>query len=205
MQFAAASCLLPTAYCLLRKHLPQLGLVGLGDHDRAPQPTLALARLARQDVPLERLAPDELTRSRLLEALRGATVTLQLRHIIPLTTLGGAPLSFPTSLRARGAAPRRFPPALACGRRRYPSVTSAFGLATGFLAPAFCDRIVCIWLPSCRGMFSGTATSVRSSINRSRIRRPISGCAISRPRKKIVAFTLSPSARKRSMCFFLNW
>src|SRR5450759_2804582 len=194
MQFAAASCLLPTAYCLLRKHLPQLGLVGLGDHDRAPQPTLALARLARQDVPLERLAPDELTRSRLLEALRGATVTLQLRHIIPLTTLGGAPLSFPTSLRARGAAPRRFP-----------SATSAFGLATGFLAPAFCDRIVCIWLPSCRGMFSGTATSVRSSINRSRIRRPISGCAISRPRKKIVAFTLSPSARKRSMCFFLNW
>jgi hypothetical protein len=32
-----------------------------------------------------------------------------------------------------------------------------------------------------------------------------SGCAISRPRKKIVAFTLSPSSRKRSMCFFLNW
>ena len=27
----------------------------------------------------------------------------------------------------------------------------------------------------------------------------------SRPRKKIVALTLSPSERKRSMCFFLNW
>src|SRR5450759_3932677 len=123
MQFAAASCLLPTAYCLLRKHLPQLGLVGLGDHDRAPQPTLALARLARQDVPLERLAPDELPRSRLLEALRGATVTLQLRHIIPLTTLGGplylspprcalgAPLRgafLRPSLAAAGAIPRSF-------------------------------------------------------------------------------------------------
>ena len=40
---------------------------------------------------------------------------------------------------------------------------------------------------------------------RSRIRRPISGCAISRPRKNTVALTLSPSIRKRSMCFFLNW
>src|SRR5690348_11812117 len=28
------------------------------------------------------------------------------------------PFRFPTSLRARGAATRRFPPALACGRRR---------------------------------------------------------------------------------------
>src|SRR5205085_49996 len=85
------------------------------------------------------------------------------------------------------------------------SVSALTFAAAGFLPPTFCDRIVCIWLPSCRGMFSGVATSARSSISRSRMRRPISGCAISRPRKKIVAFTLSPSARKRSMCFFLNW
>ena len=35
-----------------------------------------------------------------------------------LTSLGGAPLQFPTSLRARAAASRRFAPPLACGRRR---------------------------------------------------------------------------------------
>src|SRR6476469_2189561 len=38
---------------------------------------------------------------------------------LSLTSLGGAPLTFPTSLRARGDAPRRFPSALACGRRRF--------------------------------------------------------------------------------------
>ena len=33
---------------------------------------------------------------------------------------------------------------------------------------------------------------------------PPQAVAISRPRKKIVALTLSPAARKRSMCFFLK-
>src|SRR5215207_3593542 len=36
-----------------------------------------------------------------------------------ITSLDGAPFTFPISLRARGAASRHFPPALACGRRRF--------------------------------------------------------------------------------------
>src|SRR5581483_4194029 len=84
-------------------------------------------------------------------------------------------------------------------------VLAAAGLV---LPPPGCGRrlrMVCIWLPSIRGSVSAMAVSRSSSTSRSRMRRPISGCAISRPRKKIVAFTLSPSSRKRSMCFFLNW
>src|SRR5271157_5733068 len=64
-------------------------------------------------------------------------------------------------------------------------------------------RIRCSVLPSCRGRNSTIALSPRSVIKRSKIPRPKLWRVISRPRKKMVAFTLSPSARKRSTWFFL--
>ena len=50
-----------------------------------------------------------------------------------------------------------------------------------------------------------SATSSSSDASRFRMRRPISLCAISRPRKMTVDFTLLPSSRKRSALRFLNW
>src|ERR1017187_2353592 len=64
-------------------------------------------------------------------------------------------------------------------------------------------RMRCNVLPSCRGRNSTIALSPRSLIKRSRIPRPKLWRVISRPRKKMVALTLSPSARKRSTWFFL--
>src|ERR1019366_1772666 len=64
-------------------------------------------------------------------------------------------------------------------------------------------RMRCKVLPSCRGRNSTIALSPKSLIKRSRIPRPKLWRVISRPRKKMVALTLSPSARKRSTWFFL--
>src|ERR1019366_5275950 len=64
-------------------------------------------------------------------------------------------------------------------------------------------RMRCNVLPSCRGRNSTIALSPKSLIKRSRIPRPKLWRVISRPRKKMVAFTLSPSARKRNTWFFL--
>src|SRR5690606_13113535 len=60
-------------------------------------------------------------------------------------------------------------------------VRAAAFSAAAFLMPGRAVRIVCIWLPSRRGSDSARAMSFSSPINRSRMRRPISGCAISRP------------------------
>lgn len=62
---------------------------------------------------------------------------------------------------------------------------------------------MCMLRPSIFGWFSMTATSFRSSANRSRMERPCSGWAISRPRNMMVIFTLLPASKKRSTCFFL--
>ena len=55
-----------------------------------------------------------------------------------------------------------------------------------------------IWRPSIfLGKDSTTASSAVSSLRRFRTSTPMSWCAISRPRKRIVTFTLLPSSRKR--------
>src|SRR5687768_4910689 len=170
-------------FCILhytlfvREHPMQLRRVLLGHLAGAAHLALRLRRLARQDVPLESGCPHDLSGPGLLEALGGAPVRLEFRHLS---------ISLYSSTGATSAPP---------------SCTAFFG---ALLRPAFWLRMTCIWLPSWRGIVSATAWSPRSAISRSRMRRPISGCAISRPRKKIVALTLSPSGRKRSMCFFLK-
>src|SRR5262252_8631801 len=161
---------------LIRQHPRELGGVHVGHGGGAAQPALPLARLAAQDVLLEGAPAEKLAVLRSLEPLRGAAVRLEFQLLRHRCSY----VVVGTCLAAAGFA---LPPPL-CGRRL---------------------RMVCIWLPSIRGSVSAMATSASSCTSRSRIRRPISGCAISRPRKKIVAFTLSPSSRKRSMCFFLNW
>src|SRR5690606_19334275 len=69
--------------------------VGRRDDLAAAQPPLPIARLARQDVPLERARPEELARSGLLEPLGGAAVGLQLRHGV-LVFLPYRPSAAPT-------------------------------------------------------------------------------------------------------------
>src|SRR5690606_28638069 len=177
----------------VRQHVFEPGLVLRRDHRRPAEGPLALGGLARQDVPLERAAAHELSGGGPLEPLRGALVRLQLRH--DLTSSVRAPSSCAayalfTSGEGSGV--------LSAGESAW-----AFS-AAAFLMPGRAVRIVCIWLPSRRGSVSARAISFSSPINRSRMRRPISGCAISRPRKKMTAFTLSPSVRKRSMLRFLN-
>src|SRR5207237_3596849 len=69
-------------------------------------------------------------------------------------------------------------------------------------AAFFGARIACSVLPSWRGRNSTMPFSPMSLIRRSRISRPRLVRVISRPRKKMVALTLSPSSRKRSTWFF---
>ena len=75
------------------------------------------------------------------------------------------------------------------------------------------DRVVLLPGPPTAEVLTGQAWArletqlpVGITLERVAIREtPACGSAIPRPRKKMVALTLSPSSRKRSMCFFLNW
>src|SRR5215469_837749 len=79
------------------------------------------------------------------------------------------------------------------------------GGAACFLPSTFFGgaRIACSVFPSIRGRNSTTARSPTSFNRRSSTWRPKLVWVISRPRKKMVAFTLSPCSRKRSTWFFL--
>src|SRR5207302_9240567 len=66
---------------LVRKHPRQLARVGLVDRRHAAQLALALPALAAQNVLLERLAAKKLSGFCPLEALRGAPVCLDFRHL----------------------------------------------------------------------------------------------------------------------------
>src|SRR5687768_1041009 len=76
---------------LVRQHLAQLGGVRIGHDPRAAERTFTAARLAREDVALERRGPHELSRSCLLEALGGAPMCLQFRHVPTLSFPPGVP------------------------------------------------------------------------------------------------------------------
>src|SRR5690606_2025868 len=68
----------------------------------------------------------------------------------------------------------------------------------------FGDMTMVIWRPSILGVCSTLAFSPRSSRTRSSSFMPSSWCAISRPRKRRVTFTLSPSSRKRCIAFIFT-
>src|SRR5215469_7322925 len=159
----------------------------------------------------------------LLEALCGPFVGLQLWHYIlcqffgvPRILLLGVrgwnenPQQMPcwgetsvygiSMICARGASQEHYD-GCACPACRLPAWAGGFTFFAGsFFMGA---RIACRVLPSMRGRNSMFAFSFTSFSNRSSTTRPSFVCAISRPRKKIVAFTLSPSSRKRNTWFFL--
>src|SRR5690606_7801018 len=79
------------------------------------------------------------------------------------------------------------------------------------VSTTFCDHFffgentMTICRPSISAFCSTTAISARSPDTRCRSRRPISWCAISRPRKRSVTLALSPSVRKRVRLRSLTW
>src|SRR5688500_14561032 len=79
MRLHFAFCILH--YSLVRKHPLQLGVVLIGHLLGAALVALGLRCLARQDVALEGTGSDDLSRSRLLEALGGASMCFQFRHL----------------------------------------------------------------------------------------------------------------------------
>src|SRR3982751_2005173 len=94
----------------VRQHPRQLGRVDFRNCRRSAQAALAFARLAAQDVLLERAAAEKLAVLRPLEPLRGPAVRLDLqlfRHACPyvvvvvVTCLAGAALALPPPLCGR--------------------------------------------------------------------------------------------------------
>ena len=76
------SCIVAFARDLfVGKHPRELRRVNLGDEGRAAQPALLPPRLAAQNVLLERLAAQKLPGLGPLEALGGAAVCFELRHL----------------------------------------------------------------------------------------------------------------------------
>ena len=154
---------------IVGEHSLQSRRVGRRDDFRAAHVPLPALRLARQDVPLERLRAQELARALSSRALRGAAVTLQ-PGMCPISCSRGLP---------------------------------AFTRFARF-TPGLGARIVWSWLPSFCGSCSA-AGDLHQLAHQAVENLAADFRVFSRPRKKIVALTLSPSERKRSMCFFLNW
>src|SRR5438128_6199916 len=71
------------------QHPRQRRRVDRRDHRRPAQPALAVPRLAAQEVLLERFAPQKLPVLGPLEALRGAPMCFEFRHV--LLTLNAEP------------------------------------------------------------------------------------------------------------------
>src|ERR687897_1209745 len=65
-------------------------------------------------------------------------------------------------------------------------------------------RIMIIWRPSIIGSLSTLARVAVSALTRSSSLTPRSVCAISRPRKRSVTLTLSPSSKKRCTAFIFT-
>src|SRR5579863_542966 len=157
----------------------------------------------RQHVAQVRMVPLNFPGGGFLEALRGALVGFQFWHKSSKQQLA----SRSWLLASTGYACFTAATGVDCG------ALAGFGAAPcdgwsgglGLLPPSafFGARIACRVLPSCRGRNSTMLFSSTSLMSRSRIWRPRLVRVISRPRKKIVALTLSPSCRKRSTWFFL--
>src|SRR5882672_1860095 len=166
----------------VRHHAPHRLHVGRMQLDRPAQMALGLGGLLGKDVALERLATFDRTAVADDEALGCALFRLHLGH--------GALLSF-----------------LYAGRRPLPGLRSppSLVLRTALLDDArlqlkhyfffFGANTITIWRPSSLGIASTWLNASRSVRTRSSTLSPRSWCAISRPRKRIVTFALSPSSR----------
>src|SRR5581483_4981542 len=159
------------------------------------------------------MSPLHLSRSRLFEALGGAFVRFQFRHRNPQKQppARSLELSVLTSGRSDVLQCPRYDAGLATcagGSLGLTALCAAALSAFCFLSFSFSfsrslsdffgARIAWRVFPSCLGRNSTMLSDSTSLINRSRICRPSPVRVISRPRKKMVALTLSPSPRKRS-------
>src|SRR3954447_20143808 len=138
-------------------------------------------------------ADDLALRRDLVHAFHPATPAAGLlrQHVVP-RRLAVHDLAAPRDAESLGGRPVR----LHLRHSLYPCSVVA---AICFLAGAI---TITMFLPSCFGAESTTATPSRSATRRSRIRRPSSVCAISRPRNMIVILTRDPALRNRSTCPF---
>src|SRR3954452_1072897 len=159
-------------------------LVAPGDLRATTEATRAARGLLLEEVRPVRLAPTDLAGAGDPVPLRRTSVGLDLGHQTAPESgaaAGAGSATFARSVRAAGA-DLRLGPVLAAG-------------VCPFLSGW---RTIVMFRPSWRGADSTIAISFTSSAMRSRIRKPSSGCAISRPRNMIVNFTLLPSPRNRS-------
>src|SRR5580765_7838467 len=149
-------------------------LVATGDFRGLVEPPCASAGLVLEHVVHAGLAAHELAGAGLLEALGRAPVGLHLRHV-----------GF-VSPQAAGS-----PPSLS-GVSALSALRCASLAAFAFLSGA---STIVMLRPSSLGTTSTLATWATRSATLSRMRRPSSGCWVSRPLNMIVTFTLWPSPR----------
>src|SRR5258706_5237420 len=188
---------------LAQQHPLDLGHIrGRYEHGLAERPLPAL-RLLGEDVALHGLSAHDLSGRGDLEALDGAPLGLQLQLLLRLSHSPLSAFSAPTTAATfLGLATLGAFAAFAA----FASPEAAFFGFTTLAGASFLGaRIWTMVIPSWRGATSMSATSVSSEARRSRMRRPISLCAISRPQKITVLLTLLPSRRKRSVLRRLNW
>src|SRR5919108_2582815 len=90
---------------LIRQHALEFGGILIGHLLCATLLALHLRRLTRQDVPLEGAGSDDLARSSLLEALGGAPMCFQFRHVSTRLYSSLAQARSRLSLSARSCGP----------------------------------------------------------------------------------------------------
>src|SRR5712691_9172241 len=173
----------PACRCLSQQHPLHVGSIRGRHQAGVPQLALAARRLLGEDAPLHGMPALDLPARGELEALGRRAVGLELQLL--RLRLSHCLVSLPSAAAAFLALPAR----------------AGLGAVCSFLG----ERICTIVMPSWRGGTSMSAVSVSSAASRFRIRRPISLCTISRPRKITVDFTLLPSLRNRSTLRFLIW
>src|SRR5258706_1610786 len=188
---------------LAQQHPLDLRHVGVRHEDGLAERPLPALRLLGEDVALHGLPPLDLSRGGEPEALDGAPLRLELQ---PLFRLPHSPLS---TFSAPTAAATFLGLATLGAFATFAAFASPeaafFGFTTLAGASFLGARIWTMVIPSWRGATSMSATSVSSEARRSRMRRPISLCAISRPQKITVLLTLLPSRRERSVLRRLDW
>src|SRR5262249_42044789 len=135
-----------------------------------------------------RLPAQDLAGAGALEALGRASVRLHLGHRDD--SVGDVGQAVASAASAGGASTAGVSPVV--------SGESVFGRFPLDLGRRGGVSTIVMLRPSCLGADSTIAKSATRSATRSRIFRPSSGCAISRPRNMIVSFTFDPSPRKRS-------
>src|SRR5947209_5726939 len=190
---------------LIRDHSAHLCVVRITDQRVAVQVTFPLGGLRGKNVALVSLATLDLAGGSLLEPLGCAFVCFHFRHNFAADALHARlPILFYVPVVPVGVPPGAGAAACCCCR----GCCGCGGCAglSGFLPTGTClggARMACMVLPSMRGRNSTIPLSPTSLIRRSSTLRPRFWWAISRPRKRRLAFTLSPSDRKRSTWFRL--